>query len=117
MFYQLAQRELAPEEDSGGIFAMATPPDYGSLEYTTYFLDQMVEAWKTVPEVAHSWQVNRPTEVFGGLQLVPWSERERSLEEMRQEIQRSTTPSAASRSSRLRKADCQVQAAGCRCSS
>jgi multidrug efflux pump len=35
VFYQLAQRELAPEEDSGGIFAMAEPPDYGSLEYTT----------------------------------------------------------------------------------
>ncbi len=86
-FYQLAQRELAPEEDSGGIFAMATPPDYGSLEYTTYFLDQMVAAWKTVPEVAHSWQVNEPTSVFGGLQLKPWSERERSLEEIRQEIQ------------------------------
>ena len=66
----------------------ATPPDYGSLEYTTYFLDQMVAAWKTVPEVAHSWQVNEPTSVFGGLQLKPWSERERSLEEIRQEIQR-----------------------------
>ena len=36
--------ELAPEEDSGNIFAVATPPDYGSLEYTTYFLDEMVDA-------------------------------------------------------------------------
>jgi multidrug efflux pump len=88
VFYQLAQRELAPEEDSGNIFAVATPPDYGSLEYTTYFLDQMVAAWRTVPEVTHSWQVNEPTSVFGGLELKPWSERKRSLEEVRQEIQR-----------------------------
>ncbi len=87
IFYQLAQKELAPDEDSGSIFAMATPPDYSSLEYTTYFLDQMVDAWRTVPEVSHSWQVNDPTRVFGGLVLVPWSERERSLEEIRQEIQ------------------------------
>ena len=87
IFYQLAQKELAPDEDSGSIFAMATPPDYSSLEYTTYFLDQMVDAWRTVPEVSHSWQVNAPTRVFGGLELVPWSERERSLEEIRQEIQ------------------------------
>jgi multidrug efflux pump len=87
IFYQLAQKELAPDEDSGSIFAMATPPDYSSLEYTTYFLDQMVDAWRTVPEVSHSWQVNDPTRVFGGLELVPWSERERSLEEIRQEIQ------------------------------
>ena len=87
IFYQLAQKELAPDEDSGSIFAIATPPDYSSLEYTTYFLDQMVDAWRTVPEVSHSWQVNQPTSVFGGLELVPWSERERSLEEIRQEIQ------------------------------
>jgi multidrug efflux pump len=87
VFYQLAQRELAPKEDSGNIFAAATPPDYSSLEYTTYFLDQMVAAWKTVPEITHSWQVNRPTEVFGGLELKPWSERTRNLEEVRQEVQ------------------------------
>ena len=70
VFYQLAQRELAPEEDSGNIFAAATPPDYSSLEYTTYFLDQMVAAWKTVPEVTHSWQVNEPGSVFGLEQTV-----------------------------------------------
>jgi len=87
VFYQLAQKELAPAEDSGNIFAIATPPDYGSLEYTTYFLDEMVAAWRTVPEVTHSWQVNEPTSVFGGLELKPWSERERTLEEVRQEIQ------------------------------
>ena len=87
VLYILTQKELAPEEDSGNIFALATPPDYSSLEYTTYFLDQMVDAWKTIPEVTHSWQVNEPNSVFGGLGLTPWSERERSLEEIRQELQ------------------------------
>lgn len=87
VFYQLAQKELAPEEDSGNIFAVATPPDYGSLEYTTYFLDEMVAAWRTIPEVSHSWQVNEPTSVFGGIELKPWDERERTLEEIRQEVQ------------------------------
>ncbi len=85
--YLLAQKELAPEEDSGSIFAVAVPPDYGNLEYTTLFLDQMVQAWRTVPEVTHSWQVNEPGSVFGGLELKPWSERERTLEEVRQEVQ------------------------------
>lgn len=87
VFYQLSQKELAPEEDSGSVFAVATPPDYSSLEYTTYFLDQMVEAWRTVPEVTHSWQVNNPNSVFGGIELKPWDERERSTEEVRQEVQ------------------------------
>lgn len=87
VFYLLSQKELAPEEDSGSVFAVATPPDYSSLEYTTYFLDQMVEAWRTVPEVTHSWQVNNPNSVFGGIELKPWDERERSTEEVRQEVQ------------------------------
>ncbi|CAE7149012.1 unnamed protein product [Symbiodinium necroappetens] len=88
IFYQLAQKELAPDEDSGSIFAIATPPDYGSLEYTTLFLDQMVEAWRSVPEVSHSWQVNQPNSVFGGIELKPWDERQRTLEEIRVEVQR-----------------------------
>ena len=87
IFYQLSQKELAPNEDSGSIFSLAIPPDYGSLEYTNYFLEQMGDAWRTVPEVTHSWQVNSPTSVFGGIELAPWSERERTLEEIRQEIQ------------------------------
>mgnify|MGYP003700645909 CR=1 FL=1 len=87
ILYQLSGKELAPEEDSGSIFAIATPPDYASLEYTTYFLDQMVAAWRTVPEVTHSWQVNQPTSVFGGLELEPWDERQRTLEEVRREVQ------------------------------
>ena len=87
VLYQITGKELAPEEDSGSIFAIATPPDYGNLEYTTYFLDQMVQAWRTVPEVSHSWQVNEPTSVFGGLELLPWSERKRTLEAVRQEVQ------------------------------
>ena len=87
IFYQLAQKELAPDEDSGSIFAIATPPDYGSLEYTTLFLDQMVEAWRSVPEVSHSWQVNQPNSVFGGIELKPWDERQRTLEEIRVEVQ------------------------------
>jgi len=87
IFYQLTEKELAPDEDSGSIFAIATPPDYGSLEYTTLFLDQMVEAWRSVPEVSHSWQVNQPNSVFGGIELEPWDERERKLEEIRVEVQ------------------------------
>ncbi|MCR9276982.1 MAG: efflux RND transporter permease subunit [Pseudomonadaceae bacterium] len=87
VFYVLAQKELAPAEDSGSIFAVATPPDYGSLEYTNYFLDEMVQAWNTIDEVSHSWQVNEPNSVFGGIELKPWSERERTLEEIRQEVQ------------------------------
>ena len=61
----LAQRELAPQEDSSSLFVVATPPDYSNLDYINYFLDEMVAVWKDIPEISHSWQVNRPNNVFG----------------------------------------------------
>ncbi len=85
--YLVSQSELAPEEDSGSIFAIAIPPDYSNLDYTTFFLEEMVNAWKTIPEASHSWQANEPSSVFGGVELVRWEERDRSLEEIRQEMQ------------------------------
>ena len=72
LLFQMAQRELAPEEDNGSLFVVATPPDYSSVDYVNYFLDQMVSTWKQIPEVSHSWQVNNPGTVFGGIELNWW---------------------------------------------
>ena len=87
--FTIAQKELAPEEDNGSLFVVAQPPDYASVDYVNYFLDEMVAVWKQVPEVSHSWQVNNPGQVFGGIELVPWSERERSQKEIQAELQAS----------------------------
>jgi len=87
VLFGLAQKELAPEEDNGSLFIVATPPDYSSVDYVNYFLDEMVETWKKVPEVSHSWQVNDPNQVFGGVELVPWSERKRSQQEIQADLQ------------------------------
>jgi len=87
LLFQMAQRELAPEEDNGSLFVVATPPDYSSVDYVNYFLDQMVSTWKQIPEVSHSWQVNNPGTVFGGIELKPWSERERSQKEIQTDLQ------------------------------
>ncbi|MBW2698825.1 MAG: efflux RND transporter permease subunit, partial [Deltaproteobacteria bacterium] len=83
----LAQSELAPQEDNGSLLVVATPPDYSNLEYTEYFLDQMIDVWKKIPEVSHSWQLNTPSEVVGGLELKLWDERERSQQEVQAEAQ------------------------------
>ena len=87
VLFTIAQKELAPEEDNGSLFVVAQPPDYGSVDYVNYFLDEMVRVWKQVPEVSHSWQVNNPGMVFGGIELVPWSERERSQKEIQADLQ------------------------------
>lgn len=87
LLLSFAGSELAPEEDVGDLFVVAQPPDYGNLEYTNLFLDQMVAAWKALPEVSHSWQVNRTGSVFGGIALKPWEQRERSQKEIQLELQ------------------------------
>ena len=87
VLFSVTQKELAPAEDNGGLFVVAQPPDYASVDYVNYFLDEMVNVWKQVPEVSHSWQVNNPGQVFGGLELVPWSERERSQQEIQADLQ------------------------------
>jgi multidrug efflux pump len=87
VLFGIAQKELAPEEDNGSLFIVAQPPDYGSVDYVNYFLDEMVEVWKQVPEVSHSWQVNNPGQVFGGVELLPWSERKRTQQEIQKDLQ------------------------------
>ena len=88
MLFSLTQKELAPEEDNGNFFIVATPPDYASVDYVNYFLDEMVAVWKAIPEVSHSWQVNNPGQVFGGVELKPWNERERSQKEVQADLQK-----------------------------
>ena len=85
--FSMSQEELAPEEDNGNFFIFATPPDYASVDYVNYFLDEMVAVWKKIPEVSHSWQVNNPGQVFGGVELKPWSERERTQKEVQADLQ------------------------------
>ena len=38
-------------------------------------------------EAVHSWQANLPSQVYGGVELKPWDQRERKLEEIRLELQ------------------------------
>ena len=87
VLFSLSQEELAPTEDSGGIQIFASAPQYANLDYINRFLDQIVDIWKEIPEVTHSWQVSSTRFTMGGLTLRPWADRTRSQEEIIQELQ------------------------------
>ncbi|MEH6610971.1 MAG: efflux RND transporter permease subunit [Halioglobus sp.] len=87
LMFVMAQKELAPEEDSGSLYLIGTPPKHANLDYIVYFLDQVVDAWKTVPEASHSWQIASTNFNMGGLSLVDWDERDRSQKEIQTELQ------------------------------
>jgi hydrophobe/amphiphile efflux-1 (HAE1) family protein len=88
ILFMLAQEELAPEEDTGGLYVTGISPRYANLEYTDYFLNDVVKIWKGIPEFSHSWQVIFPGNNFGGITLHPWSQRQRSQQEVQTEFQK-----------------------------
>ena len=85
--FWIARGELAPEEDNSGFFIVGTAPRHANLDYWKNYLAEVVDTWKSVPEVSHSWQWATPSQNFGGLTLHPWSERERSQQEVMAEFQ------------------------------
>ncbi len=88
VLFFLAQEELAPEEDTGGIYVTGNAPRYANLDYTDYFLNEVVQLWQRIPEFSHSWQVIFADSNFGGITLHPWSERERTQQEVHTEFQK-----------------------------
>jgi multidrug efflux pump len=85
--FTLAQKELAPEEDSGSLYVVAAGPKYANLAYINHFLDEVVEIWKAeIPEITHSWQVSSPSFNIGGLILDHWDNRERTQQEIQPEM-------------------------------
>ena len=83
--------ELAPEEDSGALFAILNGPRYATLDYTDTFTNEIAAKTKGIEEVQTSFSVAG----FGGATnsgfyiwaLKDWAERVRSQAEIQQQIQ------------------------------
>jgi multidrug efflux pump len=81
-FYLYSKKELAPIEDQAGVmFAVQSPPD-SSLEYNVEQMKSVVEALQEIEGGLQIWQVVFTSGGFGGLELVPTSERDYSTQEL-----------------------------------
>ncbi len=87
VLFSLAQRELAPEEDAGGFMVIGVAPPQANLKYLDHYLHQVVDLWKTIPEVERSWQVISDGDNFGGVALIPWADRTRTQADIQAELQ------------------------------
>ncbi|MEM1113520.1 MAG: efflux RND transporter permease subunit [Pseudomonadota bacterium] len=87
LLFQLAQSELAPEEDAGIIFNVGIPPAHTNVEYMTSFVDPIYRIGEAIPEITDNFQIFQHSSTFGGMLLKPWSERERSQQELQAIVQ------------------------------
>ncbi|WP_447649300.1 multidrug efflux RND transporter permease subunit [Pseudomonas abietaniphila] len=90
VFLKFSQSQLAPDEDQGIIFMMATSPQPTNLDYMNKYTDQFISIFKAFPEYYSSFQINGFNGVqtgVGGFLLKPWDERSRTQMELLPEVQ------------------------------
>jgi len=79
--YMNSQKELAPEEDQGIIFAVAKGPQYANIDYMNFYGDEMDKVYAQFPETDLRFLINGQPSVqqgISGMLLKPWEERKRS---------------------------------------
>jgi len=83
--------ELAPEEDSGGLFSLVTAPRYATSEYTSGYAAEIGERTEDIEEVRSQFSIvgvgGATNTAFSIWALKDWSERERSQAEIKADIQ------------------------------
>jgi multidrug efflux pump len=90
VFLKFSQSQLAPDEDQGIIFMMATSPQPTNLDYMNKYTDQFIDIFKAFPEYYSSFQINGFNGVqtgVGGFLLKPWDERSRTQMQLLPEVQ------------------------------
>ncbi|MDU9390667.1 multidrug efflux RND transporter permease subunit [Pseudomonas sp. zfem002] len=90
VFLKFSTSELAPDEDQGVIFMMATAPQPANLDYLNAYTDEFTQIFKEFPEYYSSFQINGFNGVqsgIGGFLLKPWGDRERSQMTLLPEVQ------------------------------
>ena len=90
VFLKFSTSELAPNEDQGIIFMMATAPQPANLDYLNAYTDEFTKIFKEFPEYYSSFQINGFNGVqsgIGGFLLKPWGDRKRTQMELLPEVQ------------------------------
>jgi multidrug efflux pump len=87
--YMFSPTELAPNEDQGVVFGAIDVPANATLEQLGPYTGEIFNIYKKVPEFDHSFQLTFPNQGFGGMLAKPWSERERSIFPIQEELAQS----------------------------
>ncbi len=86
LLYLFSLRELAPVEDQGSINVVLQSAPDASLEYTVQYANETVERLLETEGGDYVWSVRTPEGGFGGLEFVPWKERDVTAPELLQTV-------------------------------
>ncbi|HET9216516.1 MAG TPA: efflux RND transporter permease subunit [Terriglobia bacterium] len=81
-FYMFSQRELAPAEDQGIVFSYIQASANSTIDQTMLFTDKVLGVYRSLPEMANVFQLTGPTAGFGGMVTKPWSERQKTTQQL-----------------------------------
>lgn len=84
------QHELAPTEDHGFVLVSAQAAPNATLDQLMLYTSQMNKIFDNIPEHDHFFEINGmggTDSAFAGFVMKPWSQRDRSQGEVRNEIQ------------------------------
>lgn len=84
--YMFSGKELAPTEDEGGVFFILNASPDSTLTSTVRSATEVTSNLTGIKETRFVWRViMTPSTGFGGIQTVPWDERERKTKEIQGE--------------------------------
>ncbi|GAB5559590.1 MAG: hypothetical protein SynsKO_12370 [Synoicihabitans sp.] len=86
-FFMFANNELAPKEDQGILFTIVQGPPTSTVEQMSMFTAQINDMYKSAPEYDTSFQLTFGNFGFSGMLMKPWSERDRHVLELLEDLQ------------------------------
>ncbi len=81
-----SNKELAPTEDQGFIFVLNEGASNSTVDQSAFYSSKVNEKMLGLEEGEFSFQITFPDGGFGGVALVPWDKRERTVFEILPEL-------------------------------
>src|SRR3954470_17778862 len=81
-FYMFSQRELAPAEDQGVVFGVIQASPNSTIDQTKLYTQQVYDVYHAFPENQSIFQITSPNGGFGGMVTKPWSERNKTAQQL-----------------------------------
>ena len=86
--YSFSKTELAPQEDQGIIITLHSTAPNATLEQRELYGEKAVSIIQSYPETGHIFQINTSGQFISGMRLKPWSERERTANDIQPILQK-----------------------------